>query len=173
MRGRAPDFGNDRKAWALFDPPSPLSLMGKRLREKPRGRAGSPTGNDEQQRVTTRKNQKAAPTRAALCRARSKHEREDAPRSLAPPPSATLATPPSMALAGASLKATRCAGGHRPALTEAPASAHAKACRLQGECRSPCLTRGKACAADRFVRPSSDRTATVRRSACDWIRCGR
>ncbi|RNJ50935.1 hypothetical protein D1O30_16440 [Methylocystis hirsuta] len=43
----------------------------------------------------------------------------------------TPTDPPIMARAGASLKATRYAGGLWPALTEAPPSVHAKACRLQ------------------------------------------
>lgn len=37
----------------------------------------------------------------------------------------TPTDPPIMALGGASLKATRCASGLRPALTEPPPSAHA------------------------------------------------
>jgi hypothetical protein len=43
----------------------------------------------------------------------------------------------------ASLKETPHAAALRPALTEAPASAHAKACRLRGECRS-CPTKANA-----------------------------
>jgi len=128
--------GSFRAAFALVS-------FGNESREKPRSRAGIPDRVDGQHQAVTWCDGKQR-RRARRCKAiGSRREGKDSHRPLTPPSSQHPDRPADHgAWPGASLKATRCAGGFPPALTEAPPSAHTKACRLQGECRFACLTRG-------------------------------